>query len=265
MAGVDTPVSYGFATGKWRNQPELLVKLCKLLGDEFKIDLLSQKDEAISQAKCAHAMMSSLIRNLEDGQNVLFMGAGRGSSQFTLMTASGDLVDIGMGSGYSKEGPPPVGELTNILAELSREHRDSIGLVVAFDSFFHICKKTCPVVPDGEYLPESVMTTCNDFADALEILPASWTEKPMIVVRNFKVMSSEDLCKIGHLTTFKYGNGRFDLGSGRVAVVNPLNGEQWYEADLPDGWDVDESSLPVIADLVRAGKSFTECSEFHEV
>lgn len=259
MADAVSPASFDvFATGLWRKKPEWFDRLQVLLGDKFKLTLLTQEDEAIKQANCARVMMSNLI-DLDDGQHVLFMGAGRGSTQFVLMTPSGDVVEIKLGSGYPKGGPPPVGELTNLLAELSRGHCDSVGLVVAFDSFYHICKTSCPVVPDSEYLPESVVTTCSDFADALDILPASWADKPMIVVRNFKVTVRDDLCKIGHLTTFKSGDGRFDLGSGRVAVVNPLNGQVLYGAELPAGWIDDESSLPVIADLIRAGELFVKC------
>lgn len=250
-----------YATGNWRKHPEWVAKLGTMLGSGWEVTLLSQEDEAEGQSRCAHKLMdkAGLLSDLDDDRLVLFMGAGRGSSQFTLLNLKGERVTLKMGTGYSKDGPPPVGELKNKLVELSREYGNSIGLVVAFDSFYHICKGSCPVVKDKDFLPESVMTTCGDFADALEILPESWKDILMVVVRNFQVMGLDGICKIGHLTTFEAGDGVFDLGSGRVAVTDPLNGTFRYETDLPDGWTDDESKLKEITDLLRAGQKFVRC------
>ena len=251
------------ATGAWRANPEMFAKLKGMFDDKWDFTLLSQADEAIGQSQCAFKLMNKAgyLDDFADGQTVLFMGAGRGSSQFSLLNLKGEKVAILMGSGYSKNGPSPIGELKNLLVDLSREHRDSIGMVVAFDSFYHICKKTSPVVRDGEFLPDSVMTTCNDFADALEILPESCADIPMVVVRNFQVMGLDGVCKIGHLTTFEKGDGVFDLGSGRVAVTDPLNGTSRYSVDLPTDWADDETNLSKIADLLRAGLPFVKSTD----
>lgn len=251
------------ATGTWRANPEMFTKLKSMFDDKWDFTLLSQEDEAIGQSQCAFKLMNNAgyLDDLVDGQTVLFMGAGRGSSQFSLLNLKGEKVAILMGSGYSKNGLAPIGELKNLLVDLSREHRDSIGMVVAFDSFYHICKKTSPVVPDGEFLPDSVITTCNDFADALEIIPESWADIPMVVVRNFQVMGLEGVYKIGHLTTFEKGDGIFDLGSGRVAVMDPLNGTFRYEADLPADWTDNDSKLSEIADLLYAGLPFVKSTD----
>jgi hypothetical protein len=256
-----------FATGNWRKSPGKIDKLNVLLGNKWNVQLLSQKDEAIGQAKSAYTLMKKghVLDNIKDDSLVLFMGAGRGSTQVVLMDMSGNVYDIKMGPGYSKNGPPPVEELRKLFMELSDV--SGLDLVVAFDSFYHICKSSCPVVPDEDYLPTSVTTTCNDFSDALEILPDNWSNIPMIVVRNFKVVGLDDLCKIGHLTTFEKGNGIYDLGSGRVAVTDPLNGTFRYEALLPDNWDTsnDDEVLLAIADLIRAGESTVDFEKYSKV
>lgn len=243
------------ATGKWRNLSEQwIASLRDLLGEKYDVAVLSQTDEGRQQAASAFKLMKmgGLLDQIPDDSVVLFMGAGRGSTQLTLMFMDSSICDIKMGTGYSKDGPPPVEELRQLFKQI--EDCSGLGLVVAFDSFFHICKGSCPVVPDGSELPSSVTTKCKDFADALEILPASWAEMPMIVVRNFKLRGSDELRKIGHLTTFEEGQGVGDLGSGRFAVVDPLNGTARYSTDLPDGWEKDVASLPVIADLIRGGE-----------
>lgn len=255
-----TSVSHVRATGAWREHPEWVTKLGTILGKNWDVSLLSQEDEAEGQSRCAFKLMimAGCLDKLGDDQTVLLGGAGRGSSQFTLMNKKGEKVMIQLGPGYPKGGEPPVRALKNLLVELSREHRESLGLVVFFDSFYHICKGSCPVVPDKGVLVSPVKTTCNDFATALEILPESWNDIPMVVVRNFKVSESGDVCKIGHLTTFEPDDGVFDLGSGRVAVTDPLTGTFRYEVDLPAGWTEDESKLGEIAELLRAGQPFVK-------
>ena len=251
--------TFVFATGNWRkaeNKEKFSSVKAKLDGlGHFHTDLLSQEDEGYGQALSAHKLMKNAgyFDKSTSDKLVLFMGAGRGSSQFTVLNMKGDIVKGYMNTGYPKDGPGPIDELRYSLSQVCKNH--TISMIVAFDSFYHICKGNCPVIPDKGILPKEVETTGSNFANTIQILPESWDKTPMIVVRNFNVDGMDGLCKINHLTSFEKGDPVFDLGSGRVALVDPSNGTALYEAELPKDWMDNDASLDKIVDLIDTGRS----------
>lgn len=235
--GYTPPQRRILCTGDWRTFDKI-DKFQELLGRN--VEVISQEKEAELQSFSAYEFMNEVgyFDDYESDNLILFVGAGRGSSQFSLRNMDGALIEIFMGSGYPKKGDPNYDELKEIGNRIFEKYGDNIKIIIGFDSIYHALKKTCPVLEDGGYLPDEIETTGIDFMD-LNYLTSHYLNTPMLVVRNFKMPNNEE-CKI----TFCTGTDpMIDLGSGKVSLVDPCNGFQMKNIDLPEDWQTNDESL----------------------
>ena len=85
------------ATGKWRDNPTMFAELTQSLG--VPVELLQQDDEAELAAQCARSILST--QSLGRVGLTLYVEAGRGSTQFTVLDGDGTIV-------YGCPLPPPL-------------------------------------------------------------------------------------------------------------------------------------------------------------
>lgn len=231
-------------TGKWRSHETRRKELQYLIRNP--VTLLSQEEEGELQAKCAHSLMlrQGLLSSLSEGEDFcLYLGAGRGSTQFTILNVDGDVIDVFLiKSGYPKNGSPDINMLRSISDIIYNEYGDSIKFILGFDAIFHVLKDNSPVVTDKGKLPEIVTTTGRHFLD-LQYLTDLYASTPMMVVRNF-VMSNGAMRKIGFAT----GNDMIiDLGSGNATLIYPITGNQLDSFDLPHDWTTNDYNFVKVA------------------
>ena len=208
------------ATGVWRKEGKKFADLQKEIG--CSIQLLAQKDEAEYAAKCAFGIVQT--KDLAKSGLTLFVEAGRGSTQFTLMDSSGNIVSNTGADGF----PSDASQLTykdknDKLAELISDPliKARIELVVAFGSLWYIYKKNGALTDKAE-LPGVVKTKGKDFKlpgnDPFD-LAKTFEDTPMLMIRN--VVAEGSLRKI----TWGGGLGLpanfVDLGSGKAALTDP--------------------------------------------
>lgn len=253
-------------TGKWREFEQRRILLETTL--KTPVTALSHEDEGTLQAQCAHKIMveNGFVKSFaEDMEAVyLYLGAGRGSSQFTLLDATGEFVNAyNVSTGYPKGGEPDIDLLKKTAGEIHDTFGDSIRMIVGFDSIYHVLKKTCPVVPDEGILADFQMTKGKDFA-ALGYLTELYPDTDMLVVRNF-VTSDGNMRKI----TFATGTELLiDLGSGNANLVNPLTGQQLETRELPADWMTNDLSLVEVSesltDLLELADKYDEETDSEE-
>ena len=236
------------ATGKWRDNEKHIPHLETMINN--KITILSQEDEGKYQAQCAHSLMcqQGLLpnqTNKNDDDLFLYIGAGRGSTQFTLLNLEGELVKaINVPTGYPKDGEPETDILQAYSEQIVRDYsEDRVKFILAFDAIFHVLKEKTPVVPDNTDLPIAVATTTNDFAE-LGYLTDLFIDTPMLVVRNF-VMKDGSKRKISFATGEKL---MIDLGSGNANLVDPKTGRQIESIELPSDWMTNGNSLTEVGE-----------------
>ena len=232
------------ATGKWRQYELRTLFMKSVLG--HPVTILSQSDEGEYQAKCAHAMMNrqGYISHI-DNKLYLYVGAGRGSIQFTVLDSDGNFMQsFNSQHGYPKEGEANIEKFNSVAGEVYRIYPE-IELIVGYDSIYHHLKDKCPVIPDKGELPLTITTTCEDFA-ALGYL-TEYKKTKMIVVRNFKI--GDEMCKI----TFVTGDDLvIDLGTGKASLVDPDTGIQLENRELPNDWMTDDGALVEVSNIVRS-------------
>lgn len=248
-------------TGYWRTEKgqesldELNWQLNGWLGylhlyNRWTIETISQRDEGIGQAKNAWAHMDDagyIDKYLtEESDVILFVGAGRGSSQYTFLDKYGNVIDfIGL-SGYPKNGEPDMKLFVDNAATIRMRYSSFIKTIVLFDSLYHILKKTCPVIPELEELPDSIETYGRDFLE-LGYLTDLYKNTPTVVIRNFKI--DNVLCKITYLPFNE--TPQYDLGSGKLAYTNTLTGQVIKNWDLPENYQDNPNSIIEIANAIE--------------
>jgi len=249
-------------TGKWRENDEKRQKLERLINNE--VTILTQHEEGEKQAQCAHAIMSlqGLLpteenEDSDDEELYLYLGAGRGSTQFTITNIDGCVIDsINVETGYPKSGSPNIALLRECVNEININYGKRIKFILGFDSLFHVLKKKCPVVPDSGDLPTEVTTTGSDFSE-LGYLTDLYSDVPMLVVRNFR-MKDGTMRKITFATGTKL---LIDLGTGNANLVDPYTGRQIKTIELSNDWMTNDGSLKNIADnikeLMAVAKTYT--------
>tara|TARA_B110001469_G_C9640677_1_gene322197 strand:+ start:1104 stop:1973 length:870 start_codon:yes stop_codon:yes gene_type:complete len=249
-------------TGKWRENDEKRQKLERLINNE--VTILTQHEEGEKQAQCAHALMSlqGLLpteenEDSDDEELYLYLGAGRGSTQFTITNIDGIVIDsINVETGYPKSGSPNIALLRECVNEININYGKRIKFILGFDSLFHVLKKKCPVVPDSGDLPTDVTTTGSDFSE-LGYLTDLYSDVPMLVVRNFR-MKDGTMRKITFATGTKL---LIDLGTGNANLVDPYTGRQIKTIELSNDWMTNDGSLKNIADnikeLMAVAKTYT--------
>ena len=234
-------------TGKWREFNSRRALLQAALN--HPVTALSQEDEGILQAQCAHAIMKEegYINPRCEDSVFLYLGAGRGSTQFTLLDEDGEYVNaFNVETGYPKGGEPDIGLLRDTAAQIHEAFGDSVELIVGFDSIFHVLKKTRPVVQDETALADATPTTGKDFID-LGYLTDLYPDTDMFVVRNF-LTSNGNMRKI----SFATGDELFiDLGSGNANLVDPITGQQLETRELPADWMTNDDSLLAVSKVLR--------------
>lgn len=227
------------ATGKWRQfgSRRRLLELAL----NHPITHLSQEDEGILQAQCAFDIMfgQGYITAHDEKPYYMFIGAGRGSTQITILDSDGKHIDsFNVESGYPKDGTPDL-DLLNELAELvSHKYKDTVNLIVGFDSIYHVLKHDCPVIPNDDKLPAQITTFGRDFIK-LGYLTNHFLDTPMLVVRNF-VTNDGNMRKISFATGDEL---LIDLGSGKANLVDPNTGQQIETKELPSDWVTNDESL----------------------
>jgi hypothetical protein len=177
----------------------------------------------------------------------LYLGAGRGSTQFTLLDKDGEYVNaFNVETGYPKGGEPDIALLRDTAAQIREAFGDTVELIVGFDSIFHVLKKTRPVVKDESALADATPTTGKDFID-LGYLTDLYPDTDMFVVRNF-LTSDGNMRKI----TFATGDELLiDLGSGNANLVDPITGQQLETRELPADWMTNDESLLEVSKALR--------------
>lgn len=239
-------------TGKWRENDEKRLKLERLINNE--VTILTQHEEGEKQAQCAHALMclQGLLpteenEDSDDEELYLYLGAGRGSTQFTITNIDGVVIDsINVETGYPKSGSPNIALLRECVNEININYGKRIKFILGFDSLFHVLKKKCPVVPDSGDLPTEVTTTGSDFSE-LGYLTDLYSDVPMLVVRNFH-MKDGTMRKITFATGTKL---LIDLGTGNANLVDPYTGRQIKTIELSNDWMTNDGSLKNIADNIK--------------
>ena len=237
------------ATGKWREFQTRRLLLEAAL--KHPITELSQEDEGKLQAKCAFDLMTKQgYISKKEGEDTyfLFIGAGRGSTQFTILNPAGEVEKaFNVETGYPKDGEPNIELLRKTALEIFRQYSSTIQLIVGFDSIFHVLKHDCSVIEDNGALPEKIVTTGQNFLK-LGYLTDLYENTPMIVVRNF-------VDKTGEARKISFATGKellIDLGSGNANLIDPKTGRQISTFELPGDWMTnDESLLDVAASLQK--------------
>lgn len=239
-------------TGKWREFESRRALLEAILN--HPVTILSQEDEGILQAQCAHQIMmendfvSPTENNDEERTDLyLYLGAGRGSTQFTILDANGDFVDaVNVPTGYPKGGEPNISLLSEKAAEIHSKFGEAISMIVGFDSIFHALKHTAPVVEDESVLSDATPTTGKDFSQ-LGFLTDLYADTDMLVVRNF-------ITKDGNMRKITFATGDdllIDLGSGNASLVDPCTGQQIENRELPADWMTNDESLLAVSAAVQ--------------
>lgn len=237
------------ATGKWRDNETHIPFLESMINS--KITILSQEDEGKYQAQCAHSLMCQqgllpIQKNKGDDDLFLYVGSGRGSTQFTLLNLEGELVKaINIPTGYPKDGEPDIDILQAYSEQMVRDYGEKrVKFILAFGSIFHVLReKNSPVVPDNTDLPIAIATTTNDFSD-LGYFTDLYIDTPMLVVRNF-VMKDGTERKISFATGDK---PMIDLGTGSANLVDPKTGRQIESVELPSDWMTNDKSLTEVGE-----------------
>lgn len=239
-------------TGSWREMPFRRALLEYALG--HPIIELSHEKEGILQAKCAHNLMNNEGYVHHGAGYYLYLGAGRGSVQMTVINNQNEVVDVfTAATGYPKDGSgPDLSLLRETSLRVFEKYGHSMNFIVGFDSIFHVLKKNCPVIADAEkdpenaHLPTSIDTRGSHFAE-LGYLTDHYAETPMLVVRNF-INKDNETWKISFATGTEY---MIDLGSGYAKLVDPLTGQQVRNYELPGDWKTNDESLIEISKGLR--------------
>ena len=245
--GPETEPRRILCTGKWREFSSRRALLQAALN--HPVTALSQEDEGVLQAQCAHRIMKEegYINSSSEHAVYLYLGAGRGSTQFTALDEEGEYINaFNVETGYPKSGEPNIALLRETAAQIHEAFGDTVDLIVGFDSIFHVLKKTRPVVKDESALADATPTTGKDFID-LGYLTDLYPDTDMFVVRNF-ITSDGNLRKI----TFATGDELLiDLGSGNANLVDPTTGQQLETRELPADWMTDDNSLLEVSKALR--------------
>ena len=232
-------------TGKWRQFDNRRQELEFLLKNP--VTALTQLEEGQFQAKCGHSILfnEGLLPPISDNADdcYLYLGAGRGSTQFTILDFDGNVVNAyNVETGYPKGGSPDIELLRNTATRLHENYGSRIKMVLGFDSIFHVLKKNSPVVEDETPLPSEVLTTGSDFLE-LGYLTDLYANTPMLVVRNF-------ILKDGTMRKITFATGEdllIDLGSGNANLVDPITGTHVMTVELPGDWMTNDESLAKVA------------------
>lgn len=258
-----------YLTGDWREVPvdtveKLRQEITYILADRgapftVHLSLLNQYFEADWQARSALAILDrhDLIKNcppmasgfamnsnLPRARLGLFVGAGRGSTQMTIINLDNhNIVKIFRTSGFPMKEEPDWQKLKTTAKEVADWADGSICFIAGFDAIFHILKTTgAPIIPDFGKLPDKITTRGRDF-DELGFLTEHFKNVPMIVFRN--VCTSDGLSR---KVSFVIGDEvAVDGGSGKWSIISPSTGSQLEYMDLPKDWKDNEERLPEIA------------------
>lgn len=259
LFGVEEPVREPrriLATGKWRefqNRRLLLEATVK-----HPVTALSQQWEGELQAECAFNLMfdQGYINETDTEGFYLFIGAGRGSTQITILDQEGNLTDtFNIETGYPKDGEPNLELLGQTAMKVFTKYANNIRLIVGFDSIFHALKHDCLVIPDKGALPTTITTKGSDFLK-LGYLTDLYKETPMIAVRNF-------VNKNGEARKISFATGSellIDLGSGKASIVDPTTGCQVNSYELPSDWMTNDESLLSVGATIK--KLLYEADEY---
>ena len=259
------------ASGFWRENIEdsacAFNKLKNKLPDYLSLSLISQEEEGIKSAQCAHRYMmiqgyiETLIASSEsvfDEPLFLYIGAGRGSTQIVLLKADGSPHVIFNGPGYPRTGVSPIKSLSLICEDIKRVHDGTILAIFGYDSIFHILKTECPVVKDKQLLPETITTTGKDFRK-LGYLATHFEDVPMLVFRNFK--TKDNIMRKVSFLLEDSGDWKIDLGSGEAKLIDSSDGRQIKVVELPKDWRTKEESLDEIVDILEDMAHYSEHEE----
>lgn len=254
------------ATGDWRKNHQdkdsafqrLKNELVSYFWSSYDLSIIPQSEEGSLAAKCAHRYMdlNGFIDDAFDSStgpdeqrihNMLFLyvGAGRGSTQITLIDSVGEVVAVFKGPGYPRSGESPVEKLSEICDTIKQDYGDRIVSIFGYDSIYHVLKKNSPVIGDGDKLPEQITTTGADFCE-LGYLAAHFRDVPMIVFRNFVLFGQ------ARKITFLQGTQPMvDLGTGEAKLVDPSTGVQIKMTQLPSDWATNEESFREVVDIIK--------------
>lgn len=241
--GQDTKLLKIYATGDWRKgreKHEMYAQLQNNFGDD--IELLSQEAEAINSAKCAHNILKDAGHNFNTNDLTLYVEAGRGSTQFSVLDAEGNVAAKALADdGFPTEGPVPYEKKQAAVKKIIQAvgKPDKITLIVAYGSLWYLLEKAgTPVVPDNDIIPNPISTKGLNFPMKFLTDITDFNETKMIVIRNVNVNVNSTTTDSKNIRKVTWAGGFnddsiIDLGSGKVAVVKTKTGVQSYNTNLP--------------------------------
>ena len=261
-----------FATGDWRKQPALVKRLSDALNTP--IHVVSQENEGQNQATNAHAILKAdgYIESHADeyyDQNptgeqqppvFVYIGAGRGSLQASVLDEDGDVLKVFKAAGFPKlaEGETrSFDNVSEVRTAIEAEFPGRVCLIFCFDAMFYQARDTLelPVLPDKAPLCEWTtggeghllnIISEADFA-SMGFLAESTT--PIIFVRNF--VTKNGMMRKIHMLPSSSGEYAVDLGSGKFAVVETATGKQVVNITLPDSYATDDGDFELLVDQLR--------------
>jgi len=265
----ERPKYTAYFTGDWR-KPEMKPHFEKIKywfapegHDQLRI--LSQEDEARLQAKSAFELFDRAYNAKNTvgstiGNFFLAAGAGRGSAQFTVMDAAGNVIEIFTGPGIAKNETAEQAEERKIMYDqilTCIANSYEIGYAVFFDAMFHLIKNTeAPFVPDGAEMPRSLIDvpTMTDFVEFYGFGKAISNTKTL-VIRNVKITTEFGTVKrkISFITGEDY---QFDIGSGKGALVDPLDGVNAASFQFGE-WQEYENELYKVAHFIAFPENYS--------
>lgn len=284
-----------FLTGKWR-KPENQ-DLVRQLTEYFdttnitdvsgettivsaQVTLVTAEDEAHGQARFAHKQLADFgyIDALWNGfyeKNsaivdggveplYVYMGAGRGSAQASVMTADGTILRSYYGDGFPrlKEGEShSYDNVAKIWADIVRDYDEhgAIVSVMMFDAMYYQAKeKKCFWLKDNDYLYKEWDDKTGRWLwneDVYENIGfgrnKDQVSKPsFLCVRNFK--TDDGISKKVHFLPTDKGPYAWDVGSGKMALVDTETGAQLKNLEFPDTVFTDQAEfLFSVAEKIR--------------
>eukprot|EP00038_Savillea_parva_P006645 m.164984 g.164984 ORF g.164984 m.164984 type:complete len:269 (-) comp12498_c0_seq1:872-1678(-) len=239
-----------YATGTWRDNPDAVAQLTKLLRGP-KVQILSQQLEARFEAESVLKMLMFNGLSHEDA-DLLLIGTGRGSCQATVCLKGRLVGATTFASGYPKGKKPLMEDKRMMVDELVKDF--PIKAVVVWGAAYYISLECmAPVWKD-----KSELDLRGGF-DALPWQPGSvfsgleWITSlerlPMLLIRNIKM-------KDGTIWKANWGemlqaDSYIDVGSGKIAEISTRTGEQFRNVTIEG-----ISNIPQAAEVIMKFPTF---------
>ena len=268
-----------FMTGKWRDPKNK--GLVHQLAEYYcgKMTLVTAEEEAHGQARFAHKQLADFgyvdaLRNKFYEKNpqfigtefiplFVYIGAGRGSAQACVVTTEGIIVRSYYGDGFPRLNDGESYDYDNIAKiweEIVNDHDEGgcIVSVMMYDAMYYQAKaQHCAIAVDGAPIYDEWNERANCWFETEESYRAigfgrndDQISKPsFLCVRNFK--TDDDVSKKVHFLPTDKGRYVWDLGSGKMALVDTETGTQMRNIEFPNTVFTDHAALLELVETIR--------------